>query len=138
MNPYSRYLSGWQLRGLERLGDCYLPGTRTLPAFSATGSSAHIDEVLDGVDEADRRGLALLLTVLGATPLFLIRFLLILLDRHHRLPPPLAGPLRLLNLGLKGPVMTLYYSGLDGEGKSSGVHEAMGFELHCEPDGATQ
>ena len=132
----SRYFSGLQLRSLERLGDCYLPGTETLPSFSATGAIEHVDTVLEGVDEADIQGLGLLLMLLRWTPLFLIRLLLVLLDRHHRFPPPLAGLFRLLNLGLKGPVMTLYYSGLGHNDESSGVHEAMGFELHCEPDGA--
>jgi hypothetical protein len=132
----SRYFSALQLRSLERLGDCYLPGTETMPSFSATGAIEHVDTVFEGVDESDIRGLGLLLVLLRGTPLFLIRLLLLLLDRHHRFPPPLAGLFRLLNLGLKGPVMTLYYSGLGRKEASSGVHEAMEFELHCEPDEA--
>lgn len=134
MSASSNWLSPLQLRSLERLGDLYLPGTETLPAFSATGSIAHVDVVLEGVDRDDIRGLAALLVMLRFTPVVLIRLLLRLLDRHHRFPPPLAGVLRLLNLGLKGPVMTLYYSGLGASGESSGVHEGMGFALYCEPD----
>ncbi len=134
MSVQSRYFSALQLRSLERLGDCYLPGTDTLPAFSATGCIEQVDVVLEGVDEGDIQGLGLLLMVLRWMPLFAIRLLLALLDRHHRFPPPLAGLFRLLNLGLKGPVVTLYYSGLGAGGESSGVHEAMAFELHCEPD----
>lgn len=130
----SRWLSALQLRSLERLGDLYLPGTATLPAFSATGCIDHVDVVLEGVDRDDIRGLAALLVLLRFTPVVVIRFLLGLLDRHHRFPPPLAGVLRLLNLGLKGPVMTLYYSGLGAHGEPSGVHEGMGFALYCEPD----
>lgn len=130
----SQHLSAGQLRSLERLGDVYLPGTERMPSFSASGSLAQIDVVLEGVHEDDRKGLALLLSLLGWMPAFLLRVLLRAIDRHHRFPPPLAGLLRLLNLALKGVVMSLYYSGLAAEGRSSGVHEAMQFELHCEPD----
>lgn len=133
MTMHSRFLSPLQMIALARLGDLYLPGTDRLPAFSATGCLAHVDQVLEGVHADDVRGLKWLLVLLRWMPAPLIRLLLLMLDRHHRFPPPLAGLLRLMNLGLKGPVMTLYYSGL-GDEASSGVHEAMGYELHCEPD----
>lgn len=130
----SRWLSPVQLRSLERLGDLYLPGTERLPSFSASGSLAQIDVVLEGVHEDDLKGLGLLLILLRWMPLPLLRLMLKAIDRHHRFPPPLAGLLRLLNLALKGVVMSLYYSGLAEDGRSSGVHEAMEFQLHCEPD----
>lgn len=130
----SRYLSAGQLRALERLGDIYLPGTVKMPSFTASGSLAQIDVVLEGVHEDDLQGLGWLLLMLRWMPAFLLRVLLGAIDRHHRFPPPLAGLLRLLNLALKGVVMSLYYSGLGQGENSSGVHEAMQFELHCEPD----
>lgn len=130
----SKHLSATQLRALERLGDIYLPGTEKLPSFCASGSLAQIDVVLEGVDRNDLRGLGQLLLMLRWMPTLVLRLLLRAIDRHHRFPPPLAGILRLFNLALKGVVMSLYYSGL-AEGESrSGVHEAMQFALHCEPD----
>lgn len=130
----SKHLSATQLRALERLGDIYLPGTEKMPSFTVSGSLAQIDVVLEGVDQDDLRGLAWLLLMLRWMPTVVLRLLLRAIDRHHRFPPPLAGILRLLNLAFKGVVMSLYYSGLAEGDSSSGVHEAMQFELHCEPD----
>lgn len=130
----SKHLSATQLQALERLGDIYLPGTEKMPSFTASGSLAQIDVVLEGVHEDDLTGLGWLLLILRWMPALLLRLMLKAVDRHHRFPPPFAGILRLLNLGLKGVVMSLYYSGLAQGETRSGVHEAMQFELHCEPD----
>lgn len=131
----SRYLTGHQLRSLNRIGDLYLPGTETMPCFSATRCSDHVDQLLESIPQDDRRALALLLSLLRVVPLVLLRLLLWILDRHHRFPGMLAAPPRLLNLALKGTVMTLYFSGMGGEDQyAANVHDAMEFSLHCEPD----
>lgn len=132
---HSRYLRAHQVRSLNRIGDVYLPGTDSMPRFSATGCTDHVDVLLESIPEEDRRGLALLLSVLLVLPRVLLRMLLWTLDRHHRFPGPLATPPRLLNLALKGTVMALYFSGMNGEdGRGADVHAAMDFSLHCEPD----
>ena len=133
--PHSRYLRAHQLRSLNRIGDLYLPGTDTMPRFSATGCSDHVDHLLASIPEEDRRGLALLLSMLRFMPRLVLRMLLWTLDRHHRFPGLLAAVPRLLNLALKGTVMTLYFSGMNGEdGRGADVHAAMDYSLHCEPD----
>ncbi len=131
----SRYLRAQQVQSLDRIGDLYLPGTGSMPSFSASRCSDHVDSLLEAIPPGDRRSLALLLSVLRVVPLALLRLLLWFLDRHHRFPGLLAAPPRLLNLALKGTVMTLYFSGMNGEdGHGADVHAAMAFSLHCEPD----
>lgn len=133
----SRYLNQRQLRTLERLGDCLLPGAAGLPRFSHTGAIEHIDAVLEPVDTGDRRDLRLLLSLLALFPNRLLIGLMRLLAARHRLPAlvsPLIGALRLLDVSLRGLVFTLYYSnrrGLNAQGPA--VHDAMDFQLHCEP-----
>ena len=132
----SRFLSPGQYRSLVRIGELYLPGTETMPSFSATGCIRHLDLLLGEIDPSDRKMLALVLSVLRFVPVLLLRYLLVAMDNHHRMVGVIAAPLRLLNLALKGTVMTLYYSGLedDSSHEAPGVHQAMDFHLHCEPD----
>jgi hypothetical protein len=131
----SSHFNTLQMQSLSRIGDLYLPGSGQLPAFSTTGCLHHLDVVLDEVDPSDVRLMAVLLLALRFVPAFLLSYLLTLMDRHDRYPEWLAGPLRLISLALKGVVMSLYFSGLSvGEADAAGVHRAMQYQLHCEPD----
>ena len=111
-----RTLSPAQLAALNKVGDLMVPGDGTLPSFSAAGCAAHADRMLAHMNAGDRDGVRLLLSVFRVLPRPLIRALLRLADRHAALPGPPGAALRMLNLGVKGVVMSLYYSGLDGEG----------------------
>lgn len=115
MKSASRWLTPRQYRGLERLGDAYCPGDDALPAFSALGCGEHVDRVLEYMPEADRNSLKGLLAACSWLPSRLLRVGLDLLERFApRAPWPMGGGLRFLQMGVKGLVMTLYYSGSCG------------------------
>jgi hypothetical protein len=105
----SRYLSTAQLRGLDRLGDVYLPGDGTLPAYSATGCSRDIDDVLEYLPEQDRSDLGMLLGILGWLPRFLVAFFVWLTERGESIPGGLGALLRFARIGTRGLVMSLYF-----------------------------
>ena len=133
----SAYLNQRQLRALERLGDLVLPGGEGMPSFSATGSLAHVDKLLAVTPAQDVRDLRLLLSLLSRLPDLCLYWLLNLIEMRERLPALIAAPLRLFNIGLKGILFSLYYSGLPGpyqQGET--VLARMQYELHCEPDAA--
>jgi hypothetical protein len=109
MTP-SKYLSGTQYAGLLHVGDVVIPGDREFPSFSRAGCAHHVDRMLAWMNPSDLSGVQILLGVLRFWPGFLIRGLFALADRHHRFPNPLATALRMINIGVKGLVMTLYYS----------------------------
>jgi len=134
-NIKSDYFNKTQLASLQRIGDLYSPGNGSLPSFSDTGCIEHIDDVLESVNPDDVQLLSILLFVLRFVPLFMISWLITAMNNHHRYPEIIAGLFRLISLGLKGVIMSLYYSGLQGSNnQAQGVHEAMGYSLHCEPD----
>ena len=134
-NVRSDYFNSIQLASLQRLGDLYAPGNGCLPRFSDTGCIEHVDDVLESVEPDDVQLLGILLLVLRITPLFMISWLVAAMDNHHRYPEFIAGWLRLISLGMKGVIMSLYYSGLKGsDSQAQGVHDAMGYSLHCESD----
>jgi hypothetical protein len=105
----TRYLSVRQLRGLDKLGDVYLPGDGELPAFSKVGCAAGIDSVLEFLPEGDRKDLGLLLRILGWLPGFLVAAFVWLTERGESIPGGLGALLRFARIGTRGLVMSLYF-----------------------------
>lgn len=106
----SRFLSAGQLRGLDKLGDVYLPGAGNLPSFSSCGCSHRIDDVLEYLPEGDRNDLGLLLRILGWLPRFLVAGFVWLTERGESLPGGLGALLRFARIGTRGLVMSLYWA----------------------------
>ena len=120
----SAALSKAQERGLLAIGDIMIPGDDVLPAFSQSGCAEHAGRMLEHMYDDDRQAVKAVLTFCAFAPRPLIRGLLSLTERHTRVGEPIAGLLRLANLGIKGVVMTLYYSDVG----SGGVFDKMGWD----------
>jgi hypothetical protein len=125
MSSPCRHLTSWQYAGLLHVGDVLVPGTSDLPSFRQARCAQHADRMLAWMYPADRRGLALLLGVLRVLPAPVVRWLFAAAARADRFPRPVANALRMADIGVKGSVMTLYYSDV-GEGPS--VFEVMGWD----------
>ena len=121
----SRWLTAGQLRGLRKVGDLVIPGDGVFPAFSETGAITHVDRMLDYVHPADRDGLRLVFGLFRLLPRPAVWLILALSERHRWLPGALGAAARQVNLGVKGVVMTLYYSDV-GTGRS--IHELIGYD----------
>ena len=105
----SRYLDSSQLQGLRRAGDALIPGGQGLPSFSQSGVESEADRMLAYMTEEDRSGLLGLLGVFAWLPGFVIAGLIYIADRNRFFPGPVAALLRMVSLGVKGCVYTLYY-----------------------------
>ncbi len=126
----SAILSGRQAAALERIGDLMCPGGESFPAYSETGCIAHVDPILRAVPPDDVAGLKILLSVLSFLPRAPLRAFLRLVQKDPGDRGLLAGPFRNIDLGLKGLVMSTYYSNRTGEGyRGPRVHEAIDFEI---------
>ena len=126
----SRILSARQARALERVGDIMIPGVDGFPSFSATGTIAHVDLLLDVTPAEDVAGLKILLGVLSFLPGGLLAGFLRMVCREDRAPGVLAGAFRNIHIGLKGLVMSLYYSNRTGTGYTGPrVHALLDYEL---------
>lgn len=110
----STFLSLRQLDTLQRIGDFMLPGASNMPSFSETDSLSFVDEILSETPEPDVKDLAMLLSVLAFLPGSVIAWLVKLAQRADKFPGLLGGQLRLLDLGLRGVIFSLYYSGKTG------------------------
>jgi len=118
----SKHLNATQLAGLRKVGDVLIPGDPDLPSFSRSGSIEHVDRMLDYMYESDRNGVKALLTLFRFTPRFKVRWIMALTEKQASFPEPLATVCRMINIGIKGVVMTLYYSDL---GPEAGVLKAI-------------
>ncbi|MCL6642099.1 MAG: hypothetical protein K6T71_02090 [Candidatus Bipolaricaulota bacterium] len=100
----SQVLGPRELAALERIGDLMLPGDSDLPAFSQTGCIAFVDDLLRSMDPKDRDDVKTLLKILSLLPSPLLRAFVTLCQTRW------TSTLRMIELGLKGLVMSLYYS----------------------------
>lgn len=118
-------LTRLQAKGLLKAGDIMIPGDAELPSFSRSGSLAAADRIVDFLTESDRAGLKGVAVLFALLPRPLVKALLSLAANANRLPEFLAGPFREFNLGVKGVVMSLYYSDLSMDRKIQG---AVGYD----------
>jgi len=111
----TRYLTRNQFRGLNKIGDAFIPGDQDLPSFSACGCARHADRVLAYLPDTDRQDLKMLLALFRLLPRPFLALLVRFLERAINTPGRIGVLLRLARLGLKGLIMSLYYSGETGE-----------------------
>jgi aldehyde dehydrogenase (NAD+) len=111
----SKYFSRNQLLGLSRAGDVMVPGTDVSPSFSQTGCIDHVDRMAAYLTAEDLGGLRMLLAVFRYAPGWMIRLLMTTCANNDRFPGFLGSTLRTIEVGIKGMVMSLYYSNLTGE-----------------------
>ena len=127
---HSQILDPRALRALERLGDIIVPRVGGLPAFSELGCIEHVDSVLTYAPREDVASLKTLLDVLYFLPDFLLRLLVRAMTKPGKWPEFIATDLRLLDMGIRGVVLSLYYSGKTGSAYAGPTpHELMGYEV---------
>jgi len=120
------------LQTINRLGDILIPGGEGFPSYSESRCVERVNEIAAGAPADDIKALATLLTVLSFMPGFVLGWFCSAISHAERFPEPLATPLRLLNIALRGLIVTPYFANFLGEGYAGQTpHEIMGFSLHC-------
>ncbi len=109
----SRYLNKNQMSALIRYGDILIPGMDSLPSFSKSGVYSEVDRMFEFMTDEDRDGMLFLLSAFYYLPTFVLRFLFYTIFKLTGA----SGVCRLLEVGLKGVIFTLYYSNVDEGGK---------------------
>ena len=123
-------LSPTALRGLERLGNVIIPGDGDFPSYTDSGCIQHVNEIASLAPEDDIQALGMLLSILAIVPTFCLRMLCAMMMKANTYPEFMAVPLRQLNIGLRGLIVSPYFGNLTAEDfKGTTPHEAMGFEL---------
>jgi acyl-CoA reductase-like NAD-dependent aldehyde dehydrogenase len=125
----SKYLTSLQIKGILRTGDVIIPGEGKFPRFSDTLFINDIDLMLDYLTDDDREGLCMLMGFFALMPSIIIRFILALAEKNANFPNILGAPLRMVQMGVKGLIFTLYYSNIDDEkGDGKKIHNLIGWD----------
>jgi hypothetical protein len=126
----SKYLNSLALKGLNKVGDILVPGFEELPAFSSLGCSEHVDRIVEDLPPSDRDGVGILFMVFYFVPAFILRGLFGFMERNAD-KDILGGDIfRMIRMGVRGIVFSLYYSGWTGtaySGKSP--LDIIGYQL---------
>jgi hypothetical protein len=126
----SAILGARQITAVQRIGDIMIPGGDGLPCYSETGCVAHVDPILEVTPAEDVVGLKILLALLSLFPEGLLVWFLRFVGKVRGGTGPLAGALRNIDIGLKGLVMSSYYSNRTGpDYRGPLVYEALDFDL---------
>jgi len=120
-----------QLMGLQKLGNIVMPGGNGFPSFSQTGCIQHVDITMGSAHPDDVRDFGYLLLLFHYLPKLAVTWIIKLADQPDRFPEILASQLRKLNIGIKGVVVSLYYSGKTGFGQSLSPLDVIEFSLNC-------
>jgi hypothetical protein len=110
--PTSEYFSQNQLKGLLKTGDIILPGSERSPSFSKTGCIAYMDRMLAYLSQQDLDGLRLLFGIFRWSPKWFIHLILMACKHNRFFPWVMGAALRMLEIGIKGAVMTPYYANI--------------------------
>lgn len=114
--------SSLSIKGLTKAGDIVLPGGDGFPRFSETEFVHHFGRVAHYMNPDDKAGLKFLTALMALLPTPLVRFILWVATLHPYVPGFFGTPLRQINIGVRGVLFTLYYSGLeDSRGRGQEV-----------------
>ncbi len=105
--------SALSIKGISKIGDIVIPGDRELPSFSETNFIHEFGRISSYMTIEDKEGLKLLTSIFAFTPKTIIKLILKIASYHYLLPFWPAPILRQINLGLRGIIFTMYYSGID-------------------------
>ncbi len=112
----SNYFKPSALKGLNRIGDVFIPGDDRLPSFSRFGGAEHLDEVIAYAPAEDIASLNMVLGIFSFLPEGMLRWAADQMVAASYRDGLLDGQLRQLNIGLKGILFSCYYSGKGGSG----------------------
>lgn len=125
----SEILSPTQMKGLERTGQVLLPGTDRSPSFAETGCVAHFDRLGAYLSPDDLSALRIILALFAFCPRWFISLVMTMATKNAMFPGFVGAGLRMLEIGIKGATMSLYYSDLSGPGCPEGrVFTAIGYD----------
>lgn len=103
-----------QISAVEKIGNIYIPGDTDLPSFQSSQCIQHLEKLLEPMPQKDKEDLGMLLWVFAFLPRpFVYLFILFIEKISDFKPLPGLGIFRLIRLGLRGLIFSLYYGHAD-------------------------
>ena len=127
----SEILSKSAIKGVIRLGDIMIPGNADLPSYSEYGGIEHVDDLLEHAPSSDIGDLNLILAILSFMPGFVLKWMVGKMTRSHQGGNGISVIFRQLDLGLKGIILSTYYTERGGA-NYQGIRplDAVGYKIN--------
>jgi len=106
----STLISKAAVRGIVRLGNILIPGDGEMPSYEEYGGYEHVDDLLMYAPKSDIGDLGLLLMILSFMPKFVLVWLVGKMAASHGKGNGLWILLRQLDMGIRGIVLSTYYT----------------------------
>jgi len=113
------------IKGLHKLGKVIIPDQPGYPTFAEVKPEQRINRMVDYMYEDDRGAILVILSLFSVLPLFVIRWKILFIDWGAKMSGIIGAPFKMLQIGLKGLVFTLYYSDHTEE---KVIHENIGYD----------
>ena len=127
----SNYFKPAALKGLNRIGDVFIPKSGELPSFSEFDGIEFIDDVIAYAPDEDIASLNLVLSIFSFLPEGLLHWIADQMVAASYKDGGLAALLRQLNIGLKGILYSCYYSGKAGRSyQGKNPLEVIGYSVN--------
>lgn len=127
----SKYFWKSAIKGLNRIGDVFIPQDDDMPSFSQFGGVEAIDSVIAYLPAEDVTLLNFALTIFLIMPDGFLQWLVSEMENSLEKTGEIPSVMRQLNLGLRGIVFSCYYSGVSGSGfQGNNPLDVLGYKLN--------
>lgn len=123
--PERTLFSKAHLKGVEKLGRVIIPETTDFPPFRELKAEKYLNRMIDYMYDDDKSAILFLLKLFSVMPLFKIRWTMSLIEKGSRWKGMKGAPFRMLQIGLKGLIFTIYYSDLTTD---QAIHSKIGYD----------
>ena len=119
------------LKGLNRIGDIFIPRNNDFPSFSEFGGIEHIDSVIKYLPQDDIDLLNIVLSIFSVMPNGFLRWLVRTMENSLEKKGMLASLFRQLNMGLRGILFACYYAEMGGSSLTERAPlDILGYQLN--------
>lgn len=123
--PEKTNLSKAHLKGIEKLGRVVIPDNIDFPPFKELQAEKYLNRMIDYMYDDDKSAILLILKLFSIIPLFKIRWTMSLIEKGSKWKGMTGAPFRMLQIGLKGLIFTIYYSDLTTD---QTIHTKIGYD----------
>lgn len=113
------------LKGFFKLGRVVIPEKSDFPSFQDIDPEKYLNRMLDYMYKDDLAAILIILQLFSIMPLFMIRWIMSLVETGSRWGGMIGAPFRMLQIALKGLIFTIYYSDFTTDGV---IHSRIGYD----------
>ena len=126
----SQFFNKPAIKCLNKIGDIIAPKNGDFPSYSEYGCIEHVDDIVRYAPAEDIKDLNMVLSILSYMPKTILKWIVRQSAESHKDDGPLSVIFRQLDFGLKGIILSTYYSNKAGSGyKGKTPLEVIGYDI---------